>query len=652
MKVISPSVLIWLAYLASGVAATAVVQRLLGVRFGLGRRLLVTGVSVAAAAALCSRLVALDEADAAVVILLGSVFFSVVGAVSFEVAGGRDAGGGRSWPLKAFLLPTDLAQRLSRGQRYAQIVTIATRHGLGAYLGLARPSQGLPRGRHLGRNLREALEEGGGVFVKFGQVLSNRTDLVPPVVAAELLRLHEHVTEEPAESISRALSGDLGADVLEVFATFEPQPVAAGSIAQVHRAQLHDGREVAVKVQRPGIAALVERDLKIIERFAKMADGAWESGRRLHVTDLAAGFSEAVREELDFRIEARNSAIMLENLDGVCGVTIPKVVPDLSSARILVTEWVDGVSVAQGAELPASIGQDGHSMAQRLLTSMLRQILHEGIFHADPHPGNVFVTSDGTLVLLDLGSVARIDRFQQAALRRLLLALSRRDPRLMTDAVVELVDAPSSIDHQRLHRALAQFMTHRLGSGLTADVTMFTALFRLLLDQGLAFSNDLGAVFRSLVTLQASLAALDSDFNIVAEAQKAAGALLSDAVKPGDLASDFQADLISLVPVLQRLPRRIDHIGADIESGRLVLNVRLFSDASEAKFVRQLADRAIASLLLAADGLVSVQLIATRAGPQLAPNINLVQAVGYLGLVGGFVLLMRILLAILRDRSI
>lgn len=652
MKVISPSALIWLAYLASGVTATAMVQRLLGVRFGFGRRLLVTGVSVAAAAAICSRLVALDERDAAAVILLGSVFFSVVGAVSFEAAGSLHVGGGQSWPLTAFLLPTNVAQRLSRGQRYAQIVSIATRHGLGAYLGLARPSEDLPRGRQLGRNLREALEEGGGVFVKFGQALSNRTDLVPPVAAAELRQLHEHVTEEPAESISRALSRDLGADVLEVFAAFEPRPVAAGSIAQVHRAQLHDGRAVAVKVQRPGIAALVERDLKIIERFAKMADSAWESGRRLHVTDLATGFSEAMREELDFRIEARNSAILLDNLDGASGVTVPKVVPDLSSARVLVTEWVDGVSVGQHAELPASIGQEGHRLAQKLLTSMLRQILHDGIFHADPHPGNVFVTSDGTLVLLDLGSVARLDRFHQAALRHMLLALSRRDPRMMTDAVLDLADAPSSIDHQRLQRALAQFMTHSLGVGLPADVTMFRALFRLLIDHGLAFPQDLGAVFRSLVTLQASLAALDSDFNIVAEAQAAAEAQLSDAIRPVDLVSDFQADLVSLVPVLQRLPRRIDHIGADIESGRLVLNVRLFSDSSEANFIRQLADRAIVALLLAADGLVSVQLIATKAGPQLAPNINLVQAVGYLGLVGGFVLLMRLLLAILRDRSI
>lgn len=642
----------WTLSLVGGLVSAVVVPRLLGARFDLGHKLLLAVVSVAAAAALASQLSRLDALDATMAVLIGSVLVSAAGAVSFEVGSVPEGGDHRSWVLKILLLPSAVRQRISRARRYSQIMTIATRHGFAAYLDIARPLPDPPRGRRLGRSLRMALEECGGVFVKFGQVLSQRTDILPTPVIDELRRLQEQVTEEPPESISQALSRHLGQDISSAFDSFEPRPVAAGSIAQVHRARLHDGRAVAVKVQRPGIAALVERDLRIIQRLAKMTDRAWESGRRMRVSDLAAGFAEAMREEFDFRIEARNAAVMAERVGAVSGATVPRVIAELSGPSVLVSEWVDGVSVGRARELLATSALDGHSLAQNLLASLLHQILIEGIFHADPHPGNVFVSARGTLTFLDLGSVARIDARQQSAVRRVLYAVARRDPRVMTDAVLDLAEAADSTDELRLYRAIAQFMTHRLGAGMPADVTLFTALFRLLVDHGLAFPPDLGAVFRSLITLQGSLAALDPTFNIVEEARLAAGSLLRDAAEPAGLVHALEEDLMALVPVLRRVPRRIDRIGAAVESGRLVLNVRLFSDARDNDFVRRLADRAVLAVLLAADGFVSVQMVSSTAGPRLSMGVSVLQASGYLGLVGGFVLLMRLLLALLRDRSI
>ena len=640
----------WVVDLFLGAAAAVMVQRILAVRFGVAKRLIVTALSVAAAAVIASQLVNVAALEGAAVALVGSILLAAVAAVSLEAAGGR-ALNSRSWTVRVALLPREVGQRVSRARRYAQITTIITRHGLGAYLGIGRGSEEMPRDRQLGKNMREAFEECGGVFVKFGQVLSNRTDLLPAAVAGELRRLHEHVGEEPLEAISRALTRDLGADVAVVFRSFDPHPVAAGSIAQVHRAQLHDGRAVAVKIQRPGIARSVERDLRIVERLAVVADTAWESGRRVRVADLARGFTGALREELDFRIEARNAGVLAEHLDTAnSGVSVPAVVAELSGARVLVSEWVDGVSLADAAAQAGGLALDGNALAKALLASLLDQILIQGVFHADPHPGNIFLTPTRSLVLLDLGSVARIDRFQQAGLRKVLFALSRKDPKTMTDAVLELAEVSGDTDETRLRRALAQFMTQHLGTGLSPEVSMFAALFRLLLDHGLAFPKDLGAVFRSLMTLQGSLAVLDPDFNILEESQAAAKALLADALQPRRLANTVHDDLISLLPVLERLPRRVDRVGAALETGRLVVNVRLFSDASEATFVRQLVNRAILAVLVAADGFVSVQLLAAQGGPHLAGGLTVLQATGYVGLIGGLLLFMRLLVAILRDR--
>ncbi|HYM96128.1 MAG TPA: AarF/UbiB family protein [Candidatus Sulfotelmatobacter sp.] len=635
-----------IAYIAAGLVAAYLTQRLLRVRLGIWRRLVVTVIGALAAWEIAS------HGNYPLIALMGAVITSALAAVVLEVTSNPNRPADRSLAISVLGLPRMVGRRISQTERYLQILAIFTRHGFGAYLGIGRRQDGSPRGHRLGRDLREALEESGGVFVKFGQMLANRADVVPPALVEELRRLDEHAAPVPEIAIARVVMQELGGDLSATFAHFDAHPVAAASIAQVHRAELPDGRRVAVKIQRPGIAAVVARDLGILEQLAGMADRAWPDAHDLQITDLAEGFSRAMRDELDFRVEARNATIMAGFLKPDASVTVMRVVPELSGPRLLVSEWIDGVSIGQAGDTLTLWGLDGHGLAKQLLGAILHEILIDGTFHADPHPGNVFLTLQGNIVLLDLGSVGRLDRAQQYALRRALYAISRQDPQMMTDAILDLAEATKTYDEEVLVRSVSQFMSQHLAPGMPVDVRMFGALLSLLLEHGLAFPNDLGGVFRALVTLQGTLQRLDPNFDIVKESELATRGLINEVIRPTSIARGIQDDLLELLPKLRRLPRRLDRITTALETGRFQVNVRLFSDAADSLFVRQLADRAILAVLIGVIGLVSVQLAGMTYGPRLDIGFGLLQAAGYLGLAGGFLLLMRLLLAILRDRAV
>src|SRR5215472_4885014 len=307
---------------------------------------------------------------------------------------------------------------IARSRRYSQISRIAVRHGLGPYLrGRRLRREDAAGGRAaLAASLRHALEEGGVTFTKLGQLLSTRRDLLPEEFISELGQLQDRAEPARWEQVEEVIAASLGVSAEQVFAELNPVPTAAASIAQVHKARLRRGdgpdAEVAVKVQRPGIRATVEQDLDILLRIAAKLESRTRWARTYGVVALAQGFAAAMREELDFRVEARNMAAMAATWpaqqravgDSVL-VTLPALYDQVSSEHVLVIEWLDGVSLRQAGPLIDDRGLDRAKLTRALMRSMVYQLTEGGVFHADPHPGNILLLTDDRLALLDFGSV-------------------------------------------------------------------------------------------------------------------------------------------------------------------------------------------------------------------------------------------------------
>jgi ubiquinone biosynthesis protein len=543
-----------------------------------------------------------------------------------------------------------LRLRLALIRRYSQIVKIIARNGLSAYFSNAAPAQPA-RSFKLAVSLRKTLQEAGGMFVKVGQLLSTRPDLLPAEVLQELSQLQDRVQPVSSTEIFQILAEELGPDLQGLFTSLDPDPLASASIAQVYRAQLVSGEEVVVKVQRPGIQTLVERDMAILLRLAAILENRTAWGKHMQVTSLAHGFAESIQEELDFRVEIRNLQTVADAMQKTSEVVVPSVHTRLSTERVLVMEWLDGVNIRQADQLIDDLKLDRTALARTLLECFLRQILYNGVFHADPHPGNILILRTGKLGLVDLGSVGRLDSLQQSALRSLLLAFQLKNSHLLTQALLDLAEVPDNVDEDRLERALAQFLVQRLGAHMPLDARVFSALFALIQQYQLAFPPVIAGVFRSLVTLEGTLTLLAPTFSLPEEAARLAPQFLQEEIRFNSLTKLLMSEALSLLPILHRLPRRLDRISAALEKGTLTTRTRLFSHTEETTFARSLASNLIQAFLSAALGIVGVLFVGMPGGgSQLIPGISLFEVLGWICLFVGAVLMMRVIAITARDQ--
>ncbi len=553
-----------------------------------------------------------------------------------------------SWPRR-------LRARAARSARYWQIVRIFTRCGLGPLLrGGATGGTSGGRSASLARSLSRALDRSGVVFVKFGQALSTRRDLLPPEFIDELGRLQDRVSPVPWAQIEQVLHAELGGTA--AFAQIDREPLAAASIAQVHAATLVTGERVVVKVLRPAVTGLVERDLDIIGRLARRLAARAPWARALGVVTLADGFGAALREELDFRVEARNLAAVSsaasqdrrDGQDGQAAVVIPAAHHDLSTRRVLVMQRLDGVAVSKAGPALAGGAVDRERLARGLFDTVLRQIVIDGVFHADPHPGNILLLTDGRLGLIDFGSVGRLDSELRAALQRLLLALDRRDPVALTDALLEVTARPDTLDQQALERALGALLVRHLAAGQAPDATMFAELFRIVARYELAIPPEFAATFRALSTLEGGLTTLAPGFDIVAEAERFGQTQLAEQLDARSLKTAAQDELVALLPMLRRLPRRVDRITSALEGGRLSVNVRLLADERDRRLIDGWVQLGALTVLAATAGLMAVAFLALHGGPAMTPRVSFYQFLGYCLLVICSLLALRVLAAVFR----
>ena len=546
-------------------------------------------------------------------------------------------------PIKA------LERRGRRVSRYAQITRIAIRNGLGPSLGLGRHIEdGEARQIPFARRLRHSLEQCGGMFVKAGQVASTRSDLVSPPVAEELSHLQDNVAPAPPDGVRELLEEELGSPVDEVFAEFDSQPLAAASIGQVHRARLHGGQQVIVKIQRPGIADSVNRDLDVLNQLATVVEQRTTWGAEYHVCDLADEFAERLREELDFEIEARNASDIAANLDGASDVRIPAVFHDLTTRRVLVMEWLDGVSVRDGDAID-ELGVDRRELAEDLLRCMLQQMLVDAQYHADPHPGNVMVLRNGRLALIDFGAASRIDPLQQTAIRDVMVAVSQRDADLLRQAALQVATLRRDVDDEDLERALSRFMTRHLAPGMVPSAAMFNDLLQLFFTFGINLPPELSTFFRALITLEGTLTTLSPGYPVIDRAEAIATEWVRARLAPSTLEELAREELIRMGPLLRRLPRRLDRMANQIERGNFRARVSLFSDPHDEHVVTKLVNRTVLALVGGVVGLIGAILVGVKGGPPFAGDTTLYEFFGYFSLFCSVVLIMRVIVSVLHD---
>jgi ubiquinone biosynthesis protein len=496
--------------------------------------------------------------------------------------------------------------------------------------------------------LRLALEDGGVMFVKLGQVLSTRGDLLPPSFVCELSRLQDNVRPAPAEAIELELTAELGAPVAEVFAEFQWRPVASASIGQVYRGRLRSGEPVVVKVQRPGIAAAVERDLGVLAKLARVLEARASWAYENRVVDLADEFAAGLREELDFRHEAQNAVDIARDMTAVSGMKVPHVYRDHTTSRVLVMEWLDGVSVRE-VERIDGMGLDRGHLAEVLLRGALHQMLISGQFHADPHPGNVLVLPDGMVGLIDFGAVGRIDPHEQGALQHMMIAVAMEDETLLRDGILEVASVNEGFNDDQFERALGRFMVTHLGPGARPSAAMLNDLLHILLGYSVVLPAEFGTLFRALATLEGTLTTLDPDYDVIDAARSISIESSKRRFEPSGLAALAKTEAARIVPVLARLPRHVDRLATIVERGDLHARVSVFSEAEDVRTITRLVNRALLAFIGGAVVVASVVLIGIKGGPAFTSATTLYQFLGYFGLACGSVLVMRVLVAIFRE---
>jgi ubiquinone biosynthesis protein len=449
-------------------------------------------------------------------------------------------------------------------------------------------------------NLRLALEELGPTFIKLGQLLSTREDLLSPDYRTELTKLQDAAPAVPNEVVEEIIERELHAPVGTAFDTFEPVPLACASVGQAHNATLQDGTDVVVKVRRPNVVEDMQRDLEIIQNFAARASRHSKTAARYDVVGLADEFVDTLRAQLDYLQEARNAGRFAANFAGDPLVQIPRTFPELTTSRVITLERIRGMKITDLTALQAA-GLDRHALAERTALITAKMIFEDGFFHADPHPGNFFIEPTGRVGIVDFGMVGTLDDRLREQLGRVLSGFLRQDPARLTDALLALGTSTGAVDRARLREDVGDLLARYFGRTI-AQVSLRTVIGEILeivRRHHLRVPPDLSLVFTVVIMAEGVVAEVDPDFRFAEALAPYAHRHLVSALSPAGVVRRLEEFGVDLAELAADLPGRLNRISEAIETGGLEVHVR--TDEMDALLARieRLGNRVAASVLTA-----------------------------------------------------
>ncbi len=555
-------------------------------------------------------------------------------------------------------------------KRYRQIISVLVRNGFGLLLeqlGIF----GYLRLRHhpldpasakaaenarlsIGERLRRSCEELGPTFIKIGQILSTRPDIFSPEIAGELEKLQDAVNPFPYIEVRKVIEEEFGAPLESVFQTFEEQPLAAASLSQVHKATLPTGHTVVVKVQRPGIQSRIQIDLEVLQDLVSFVCNRTHYGELYDFAGMMAELEKTLKNELDFRKEGINADIFRQNLKARKGVSVPIIRWIYTTSRVLTMEYIEGIRINQLEQLDAA-GIDRSELGIRLSQDMCSQVLEDGFFHADPHPGNLSIQPDGTIVYLDLGMVGKLTESRKKTLSKLFVGIFAQDSHQVVEAIVDLDKMRQRGSIRRFEREVDRLMEQFLALPI-AEIQvgpLLAQIFQLAYRYHIQIPGELTLIAKVMITLQGITEKLDPELNLLVIMKPIASKLIRDTFSIRDMSREIHRNLTDYQALLQQAPTFILELMHRLEDDDFNLHFDLKNIDKVQRHFDRISNRLSFSVILLAVSIIIAGIIIgsslnASSGPEMH-ELNLI--ILRFGLAIAGVILLGLIISIFRTKK-
>lgn len=527
-------------------------------------------------------------------------------------------------------------------QRYRQVIAILSHYGFDEFLGQMRLWKYTNIDRKLfhrkselaqytsAQRLRLALEQLGPTFVKLGQMMSTRPDVLPPNFIKELENLQNRVAPIPAEAARQIIESELNRPISEVFSSFDDRPLAAASLAQVHRATIK-GEEVVIKVQRPNIVRTIEEDLAIMHNLAALAERYIQSSYVINPLGLVNEFSENIKRELDFRLEANNMRRFASNFEDTPWIHVPKVYPEnCCTQRVIIMEYIEGIYISDIERLRKE-GYDLKLIARRGAEIGFRSTLDHGFFHADPHPGNLMILPGNEVCLLDYGMMGTLSDRYRERLGKLIYCIVSGDEKRTSRALLGLMDSNVVVDAETLESEVSEII-QRFANLTISDVHLGGMLFkllRLLREHHIRFPVHLIWLSKSLTTIEEVAHKLDPDFDILKNARPYSRRFFIKRLNPLRRSRESILSAMDSIDLLNDLPYDVGVILDQLKKGRVKIEFEHIGLEPIRRTLNTVANRLSLTLVIAALLIASALIVFAGIAPK-AGDISIIGLVGFI----------------------